>query len=87
MNQLIIQNLKYPKKALKKGIQGLVVVQFVVDKTGAISDVQVVKKVSPEIDAESLRVVQLMAGKFNPARMEGKPVSFRYTLPIRFGLQ
>jgi len=82
--KFLVQNIRYPRKDLRKGIRGLVVVQFVVNKTGAVSDWDVVKKVSPAIDAESIRVVQLMSGQFKPARQEGKPVSYRYTLPIRF---
>jgi TonB family protein len=87
MIQFIVQHMRYPKESLKKSIEGLVVVQFVVNKNGRISDMEVVKKVSPDLDAESLRVVQLMDKKFQPARIEGKPVDFRYTLPLRFGLQ
>jgi len=80
----IKKNVKYNKKALKQGIKGLVVLQFVVDKFGNITDPEVVKRLSPELDAESLRVVNLMPGNWKPARQEGKPVSFRFTLPIRF---
>lgn len=85
--QFMIRNMRYPKVARKRGIEGLVLVQFVVNKTGEVTDLKLVRKVSPELDAESLRVVQLMSGKFQPARIEGEPCSFRYTLPVRFGLQ
>jgi len=87
LNNFIKNNLKYDKDALKRGVQGLVVVQFVVDKTGAIKDPVVVKKLAPELDAESIRVVNRMPKNWQPARQEGKPVSFRFTLPIRFSFQ
>jgi protein TonB len=87
LNKFLKSNLRYPKAAQEKGKQGLVVVQFVVKPTGELADFNVVKKLSPELDAEGLRVVKLATGKFKPARIEGTPVSFMYTLPIRFGLQ
>lgn len=84
--QFLTQNLKYPKKAQKQGIEGQVRVQFMVNKSGEITDMKVVRKVMPELDAESLRVVRLMSGKFQPGREEGKPVSVLYTLPVSFVL-
>jgi len=84
LNKFLVQNMRYPGKDLRKGIRGVVVVQFVVNKEGKVSDWEVVQKVSPAIDAESVRVVRLMSGRFKPARVEGKLASFRFTLPIRF---
>ncbi len=86
MNKFIKKNLKYPPAALRNGLEGLVVVQFVVNKEGEISDVQVVKKLGGGTDEEAQRVIKMMP-KFAPAKQNGKPVSFRYTLPVRFGLQ
>jgi TonB family protein len=85
LNKFIKENLKYPAEAKTAGTQGLVVAQFVVDKKGKIKDVKVVKSLSPETDAETIRVIKLMPD-FAPARQNGKPVSFRYTMPVRFGL-
>lgn len=87
LNQFVVQHMKYPRKALKNRIEGLVVVQFIVETNGKISDPKVVRKISPELDAESLRVVQLMSGQFSPATLEGQAVSFKYILPLRFGLK
>lgn len=86
MNKFIRKNLKYPPAALRNGLEGLVVVQFVVNKEGQISDVQVVKKLGGGTDEEAMRVVKMMPA-FTPAKQNGRPVSFRYTLPVRFGLQ
>ena len=86
MNKFIKKNLKYPPAALRNGLEGLVVVQFVVNKEGQISDVQVVKKLGGGTDEEAMRVVKMMPA-FSPAKQNGRPVSFRYTLPVRFGLQ
>ncbi len=77
----IKKNLKYPRQ---DGTKGLVVVQFVVDKSGSLTDLEVVKNLSPELDAESLRLIRLMPGNWKPARKEGKPISFRFTLPLRY---
>ena len=82
--QFIQKNIKYNKKALRQGIQGLVIVQFNVNTSGKIVDPRVVKKLSPELDAESLRVVNLMPDNWQPGREEGKPVNFTFTLPVRF---
>lgn len=86
MNKFIKKNLKYPPAALRNGLEGLVVVQFVVNKEGQISDVQVVKKLGGGTDEEAMRVVKMMPA-FTPAKQNGRPVSFRFTLPVRFGLQ
>jgi len=86
LNKFIKKNLKYPPAALRNGLEGLVVVQFVVNREGEISDVQVVKKLGGGTDEEAMRVVKMMP-KFAPAKQNGRPVSFRYTLPVRFGLQ
>ena len=86
MNIFIKRNLRYPAEALRNGKQGLVVLQFVVDTEGKIRDIQVVKAMGYGMDEEAMRVVGLMPD-FTPALQQGKPVSFRYTLPIRYGLQ
>lgn len=78
-------NIKYPKTAEKAGIQGRVVVQFVVDKDGSIEDTKVVSSVDPELDKEALRVVNAMPN-WKPGRQDGKPVRVKYTVPIMFRL-
>jgi len=86
LQKFLKKNIKYPPAALRNGIEGLVIVQFVVNKEGEISDVQVVKKLGGGTDEEAMRVVKMMP-KFTPAKQNGRPVSYRYTLPVRFGLQ
>ena len=58
--------------------------KFVVEKDGSISDVEVVRSVHPSLDAESVRVVKLMSGKWTPATERGKPVRSMFTLPFVF---
>jgi TonB family protein len=85
MNNFIRENLRYPAEAKKSGTEGLVVVQFVVDRNGKISDPAVVKSLTAATDAEAVRLVKSFPD-FEPAQQNGKPVEFRFTLPIRFGL-
>jgi len=80
------KNIKYPAVALRNGVEGLVILQFVVNKEGDVSDIQVVKKLGSGTDEEAIRVAKTLP-KFAPAKQNGRPVSFRYTLPVRFGLQ
>lgn len=84
LNKFIQSNIKYPAEAQQKGLTGLVVAQFTVDKTGKVSDPQVVKSLGAGTDEEAIRLIKLMPA-FSPAKQNGQPVNFRYTLPIRFG--
>ena len=83
--QFLRQEVKYPKEAFKDGVQGRVVVQFVVEKDGSISEVEVVKKVNEHLDAEAIRVVNAMP-KWKPGKQKGENVRVKYTLPISFRL-
>ena len=76
-------NLRYPAEAMATNIQGRVVVRFVVTEKGKIASPEVIKSVSPELDAEAIRVLQTLSD-FNPGTIDGKPVSVYYTLPIRY---
>jgi len=78
-------NLRYPAEAMATNIQGRVVVRFVVTEKGKIASPEVIKSVSPELDAEAIRVLQTLSD-FNPGTIDGKPVSVYYTLPITFKL-
>ena len=80
------KNIKYPAKAVKNKIQGRVIVQFIVDEKGNLSDIKVVKSVEPYLDAEAVRVVKSMP-RWNPGMQNGKAVKVRYTLPVTFRLQ
>ena len=81
----IDSHLQYPPTAMENGIQGRVIVQFVVTKTGKIGDVKVVRGVDSALDAEAVRVVKTFPD-FIPGRSNGKPVNTWYTLPITFRL-
>jgi len=81
----INDNLRYPPMAAENGIQGRVVVQFVVQKDGHVGQVKVVRGKDPDLDKEAVRVVKKL-GKFNPGRNNGVPVAVWYTLPINFKL-
>ena len=81
----IDSHLQYPPTAMENGIQGRVIVQFVVTKTGKIGDVKVIRGVDSALDAEAVRVVKTFPD-FIPGRSNGKPVNTWYTLPITFRL-
>ena len=83
--KFIQKEVKYPKEAQDKGIQGRVVVQFVVNKDGSISEATVLKSVDPLLDAESLRVVNAMPN-WTPGKQKGEAVRTRFTIPISFRL-
>ena len=80
------QNIKYPVMARENGIQGRVIVQFVVNSDGSIVDPMVVRSVDPSLDREALRVIQSMP-KWKPGQQRGKAVRVRYTVPVTFKLQ
>ncbi len=86
MMQYLAKNIKYPEEAMKTGAQGRVIVKFVVSSTGKISDITIERGVSPELDAEAIRVVGGMPD-FTPGKIDGKPVSVWYVLPVSFKLQ
>ena len=79
-------SIKYPQVAQDNGIQGRVITQFVVEKDGSITDVQVVKGADPSLDKEAIRVVKAMPS-WKPGQQQGKKVRVRYTLPVVFRLQ
>lgn len=84
--QWLRDNIKYPVIAAENGIEGRVIVQFVVSKTGAISDVRVARSVDPSLDKEAVRVVSSMPN-WTPGKQNGSAVNVRYTLPVTFKLQ
>ena len=79
------KNIHYPKAAEDAGIQGRVIVTFVVMKDGSIGEVKVAKGVSPELDAEALRCVKSMP-KWIPGKQNGEAVNVKYTIPLSFRL-
>lgn len=85
MIKFIAENLIYPKTAMDKGEQGRVIVSFVINKRGKVGDVKLIRSVSPELDAEAIRVIQAMPD-WIPGKQKGKAVNVRYTIPIVFKL-
>ena len=76
-------NIKYPAEAAKQGIEGRVIVQFVVGIDGTVSNVKLMRPVNPLLDQEALRVVTAMP-KWTPGKQDGKPVAVKYTIPVTF---
>lgn len=82
----LVNSIKYPEEAMKKGIQGKVYVTFIVDKEGSVKDVKVAKGVDPALDAEAIRVVSSMP-KWIPGKEKGKNVAVSFAVPINFALK
>ena len=80
------KNIKYPTISQENGVQGRVIVQFVVNRDGSIVDPVVVRGVDPYLDKEALRVIQMMP-KWKPGKQRGKAVRVKYTVPVMFRLQ
>ncbi len=80
------KNMKYPTISQENGVQGRVIVQFVVNRDGSIVDATVARGVDPYLDKEALRVVGQMP-KWKPGKQRGKAVRVKYTLPVMFRLQ
>lgn len=85
MLKYIMENIKYPKQAMKEGIQGRVTVSFIVEKDGRVSNVRLLRSVQPSLDKEAIRVVKSMP-KWTPGKHNGKPVRVRFNLPVMFKL-
>lgn len=79
-------NIKYPEEAQKKGAEGRVICQFVVEKDGSLSEVNVIRSADPLLDAEAVRVIESMP-KWKPGKQRGQYVRVKYTLPVLFRLQ
>ena len=86
LNHWLGSNIKYPVMAAENGIEGRVVVQFVVERDGSVSGVHVVRGVDPSLDKEATRVVAQMP-KWIPGKQNGSAVRVKYTVPVTFRLQ
>ena len=86
MMKFLGENIIYPAEAHKNGIQGRVIVNFVVNKDGSLSDINIVRGQDPLLDAEAMRVISTMPN-WKPGMQRGEAVNVRYTLPIVFRLQ
>lgn len=85
MMKYLAANIKYPASAVKAKKQGRVIVAFVIQKDGSVTNARIVKSVDPELDAEALRIVKAMPN-WTPGTQDGKPVNVRYTIPVVFSL-
>ena len=86
LREWVYQYLKYPSAALQNGVQGTVMVEFLIEKDGKISNVRVAKGVSEELDAEALKVVQA-SPKWKPGKVSGNKVRSSVTVPVEFRLE
>ena len=79
-------HINYPTMAAENGVQGKVILQFVVEKDGRVGEVKIARSVDKDLDKEAIRVVKSLP-KFTPGRQNGYPVRVWYTLPVNFKLQ
>uniref|UniRef100_UPI0040473AE5 energy transducer TonB n=1 Tax=Algoriphagus sp. TaxID=1872435 RepID=UPI0040473AE5 len=84
-NKYLSNNLKYPTQARRMGVEGTVIVVFVINTDGSIQDVEVLRGIGGGCDEEAVKVVT-KAPKWEPGKQRGKPVRTRMRLPIRFKL-
>lgn len=85
MLKYLAENIKYPENAKKNGTQGRVVVHFIVNKDGSISDIGILRGIDSELDREAIRVISTMP-KWKPGMQRGEAVRVKYTVPIMFRL-
>ncbi len=86
LEKWVYQYLKYPEKALVEGTQGRVMVEFIIEKDGRVTNVRVAKGVSPELDAEAVKVVAA-SPKWKAGRIAGEKVRASMTIPVEFRLE
>lgn len=86
MEKWVYRNLKYPEDAVRDGVQGRVMIDFIIDKDGKVTDARVVRSVDPELDEEALRVISA-SPKWKPGRMNGQKVRTSVTVPVEFRLR
>ena len=86
MKSYMHENLRFPKECQERGIDGVVLVRFIVTPDGDIENEQIIRSVDPQLSAEALRVVRNMP-KWKPATKDGKNVVCEYNLPVNFKLQ
>lgn len=81
----LAENIQYPAECQKAGIQGRVIVQFVVKADGSLDNFEIKRSVNPLLDAEALRVIKTTP-KWKPGTQHGKPVDVKFTIPVTFSL-
>ena len=86
LNTWIYNNIRYPEAAKEKKLEGKVYVRFIIEKDGSISNVKIIRGVSPELDNEAKTVIASMP-KWEPGKQNGSPVRVSYTVPVYFALR
>ena len=86
LQEWVYKYIKYPESAVRDGIQGRVMVDFIIEKDGKVTDVRVIRGVSEELDAEAVKVVSA-SPKWKPGRMNGNKVRTSMTIPVEFRLE
>jgi len=85
MNKFLARNINYPSLASQKEIEGKVLISFIIEKDGSISNIKIIKDIGEGCGQEGVRIVKLMP-KWKPAEQRGKPVRQQFVLPISFSL-
>ncbi|MBQ2373259.1 MAG: energy transducer TonB [Bacteroidales bacterium] len=85
LEKWVYQYIKYPESAIRNGVQGKVMVDFIIDKDGKVTDVRVIRGVDPELDEEAVRVISA-SPKWKPGRVKGNKVRTSVTIPVEFRL-
>ena len=83
---LVTSNYVYPSSAIQQSIQGKIFVRFTVETDGSLSNISILHGLSTDCDKEAIRVIRLMP-KWNPATVDGTPISFKVCYPIQLKLQ
>ncbi|MFN0048440.1 MAG: energy transducer TonB, partial [Cytophagales bacterium] len=85
MQKFIASNIKYPRVASQQGLEGRVIVTFVINGQGEVTNAEVVKGIGGGCDEEAIRVIKMLP-KWKPGKQNGRPVSVKFTVPIKFAL-
>jgi len=84
--KFVYDNIRYPADALENGIEGTVILQFVVTATGDVSRIVIIRRADPLLDAEAVRVVSIMP-RWRPGKQDGNPVAVYFSLPVAFRIK
>ena len=84
LRKFVQSNVRWPANSGMVDAEGKVFISFVVDKIGRVRNAKVLKGIYPLLDAEALRVVQLLDGQFEPGKQNNRPVDVSYTIPVTF---
>lgn len=87
ITEFVGRHLNYPLEAMKKNIQGRVIIQFVIREDGSLTHFNVVKSISPILDDEAIRVIRLTSKRWTPGFINNKPVKVEFTMPVMFKLE